>query len=241
MDELSPTSPIYQLITNRTKYILPGYSDDEKYMIISELNKGLWEFGSTFDYLQALNIGFINGTALQTPYHFGPLDPESSIIFKQLNRLNRLDVITVNSQPFEEFVGYDGKAYRQRPYVDFYYPTRKLDTLIQRFLQQTNTATFIHITPSDTFVYNEDLIKPLALGGYVPLIQVLTNHGWVDDTSTSIPLYQGLNLYEYNALRDTGFYQLLDKEISVCKIVDTQFSNEVFDILVQIAYELFFD
>ena len=189
-----------------------------------------------------MNLAFVNGIFPMTPYHFGPLNLESNIIFKQLDKLNRLDVITVNSQPYNEYIHHDGKLHRQRPYVRFYYPTNKISSLIKSFLSKCESAVAMIQDPlnDNVEIYNDNVVKPLIKNGRVPLHIMFENNQWIDYFGTTLDLY-GTKSDELFDFIDTKFEKLVGREILYCSIVDTQFSNDMFDILIKVAHSLFLE
>ena len=104
----------------------------------------LWSIGTTFNDLQALNLMYLQGLIPISPYYLGSLDSESSIIISQLYELNKLDIITCSSQPYEHDTSYTGEIYRQRPYLNFYYHSSKINQLISRLLQR-KPSLFVHV------------------------------------------------------------------------------------------------
>ncbi len=91
---------------------------------------------------------FLKGEVDSCPTHGGPLDPESSEILKELLEINRLGVLTIDSQPASRSfqakarlcVGDDEErevtdlVSLQRAYLDCYMPERLYERLAQKLL-----------------------------------------------------------------------------------------------------------
>lgn len=83
----------------------------------------LWRKATTFADLLKLNVDFIKGKHKMTPYHCGPLDPETDELIRGLLQLHELGIFTYISQPFVSTIEKDkdsGEYFelRQRPFLD---------------------------------------------------------------------------------------------------------------------------
>jgi hypothetical protein len=58
-----------------------------------------WESADTFEKIQKLNILFLKGVIKSTPYHAGPIDYETESMLKRLIKINKLGLLTFDSQP----------------------------------------------------------------------------------------------------------------------------------------------
>lgn len=102
----------------------------------------LWRKPNTFADLLKLNVDYIKGKHEMTPYHHGPLDPETDELIPGLLQLHGLGIFTTDSQPFMSTVAEDkdsGEYFelRQRPYLnivlaDADQPMRLWNSLKQR-------------------------------------------------------------------------------------------------------------
>lgn len=201
----------------------------------------LWASGSTFRDLQALNLAFLQGFLLYAPYHFGPLDPESNIILEPLNAMNRLDMLTVNSQPYEEFPHYLTKIpIRQRPYIDFYYWNDKAPQLAQMLIQRKPSVVINTLRFSDGIQMLYGANKPLPLmKDRLPGSQDFKNGQWVEDYGTSMPIKVDNEGYLHR-LEEFGpnFVTLIQQNLTFIMVVDINFDNTMIEEIVKIGKEL---
>jgi hypothetical protein len=225
--------------TTKLNNIFPKSRDVfEKLRLISG---AMWRSGSTFRDLQALSLAFIQGFLLYSPSHFGPLDLESNIILERLNAMNRLDMITTDSEPYEEYLHYKTKVpVKQRPYVNFVYWNDKTIKLIQMLLQRKPSVVIhtLKFLDGAQTVYGTD--KPLPIhNDRLPASQEFKNGRWYEDYHTSIPIKADDETYNY-LLREFGynFEDLLQHNLTHITIIDMNFDNSVFDELVKIGKEL---
>ncbi len=216
-------------------------SPEETFNQLNNINGLMWISGKTFRDLQALNLAFIQGFFLYSPSHFAPLDPESNIVIEQLNAMNRLDMITTNSQPYEEFPHYlDNTPIRQRPYVEFLYWNTKTTQMAETLLQRKPSVVIytLEFASGVQTLYGAD--KPLPIeDDRLPAAQKFINGQWVEDYGTSSPLkveneHYGHYLGEYGP----NFEPLLKRDLTHVRVIDMNFDNTVFDELVRIGKEL---
>lgn len=59
----------------------------------------VWDQVTTFQELVVVNTAFILGLVDMTPYHAGPLDPETLPLVPKIALLNTLGFVSINSQP----------------------------------------------------------------------------------------------------------------------------------------------
>lgn len=77
----------------------------------------LFALARTFDELLELNVAFLQGRISETPYHFGPIDPETIPLMKDLVTLHlKARVFTTEGQPGLCEQG-DWGFIEQRPYL----------------------------------------------------------------------------------------------------------------------------
>ncbi len=60
-----------------------------------------WNGIETYDDLIRTNVAFLEGRMDRTPYHFGPIDPETAPLVPRLVQLNKLGFVSTNGQPVE--------------------------------------------------------------------------------------------------------------------------------------------
>lgn len=81
-----------------------------------------WKNAQTFCELLNLNKEFLSGMSHVTPYHVGPIDPETIPLVPGLLKLHKLRIFTVSSQPFEQTDGdHNGEEYYdhwQKPFLE---------------------------------------------------------------------------------------------------------------------------
>lgn len=173
----------------------------------------MWRMGRTFPDLRALMEMTVRGLFPLSPGHHGPLYMESALI--DLAELNRLDLITVDSQPAIP------RDY-QRPYLDFYYHRDKVDRLIEQLLHQVPTAT-VHTVDPQTGI-NRFLNYPKDLHFY-----------WRADPNSYLVISQEsprLNIFGPN------FAELVRDQLVSIHLTDTRCSNDLFIQLASIARRL---
>lgn len=218
------------------------YQNYNTYKYLKDNNNGskkvLWNEGKSFMDLQALNLIYIQGFLDSTPYVSDKLDPESFSIHKELNILNRLDVITVGSQPYIESSNIMGKSYRQRPYIDFYYPTFKVDNLIRNVIgiRDSIVVQCKNFIDNRIVSYNLDAISDIKLkNGRFPLSQDLIGKSWIENYNTSYDFDKNTN-DEY--IFGENFAPMVSKELTHVFIADNTFTNHIFKIIINQAYTL---
>jgi hypothetical protein len=59
----------------------------------------VWSNIQTYGDLIKVNLLFLNGKLKMTPYHLGPIDPETFPFLTKLRKINKMGFVTVNSQP----------------------------------------------------------------------------------------------------------------------------------------------
>ena len=148
----------------------------------------------------------------------------------------------MNSQPYDEFPYYQDNniVVRTRPYVDFYYHTNKIYKLVEIFLSRMpSCSAIIKGTNKNTVeIFNEDnFIKYVINRKYFPLAQRKINWTLKEWDNTALTVYDTTKPYEFEGLE---LDNLVGKDILICTIFDTEFNN-MFDILVKVAHELFLD
>lgn len=216
--------------------------NDNEERIISLFQNFLyqWAMGKTFQDLQTLNLMFLQGFISDTPYHAGPLDPESNIILKELNLLNRLDVITFNSQPHDIFMsplpGLEHLQAEQFPYVEFFYPKYKSDKL-EEYMKLYLTSSFIikvDNKQSTILIPTTDLID----GKIYEVVYRNAKTKIIDQSNSQAINYDiKLPITFYKEL-GPNFEELAKNELVYFMIRDARPSNEIFSDLAGFAKEL---
>ena len=194
-----------------------------------------------FEQYRAVTLLFIENVISGSATHDGPLDEESSTIQTLLSQLNRLDCVTIDSQPFESEM-YNGTLYRARPYLHFYYPRRKVGQLLDLFMYKNDhTLVSVYVPGANVVMHNDKLYTELSdNNGYIPLHQDFINGRWVDNFNTSFnpvhmkEIFRGLSLTN-NALQQYG-----NTNLCLIVIVGMDFTNDMFTRLAHSAHSLFF-
>jgi len=184
---------------------------------------------------------FIENITKASSTHAGPLDDESSLIQNELSQLNRLDCVTINSQPYEQET-VNGIMYRARPFVFFYYPKRKINQLIQLFMYN-NTTTLMTVYSPDTKVvmYNSEIYTELSNSkGLFPLHQDFINGNWVESYYTSFDPTSMPNMFNYLSHSNTSLLQNEKENLVLVNIVGMDFDNNIFTKLAHSAHAIFF-
>lgn len=198
---------------------------------LAEKGRILWSLGRTFNDLQTLTLMFIQGLLFMTPYHLGPLDPESSIIYDQLYKLNTLGLITTNSEPFDEFV-FEGIRKRQRPFIDFVIQTNRLEPFIQRLLAMNKTVyaeTKAYLSPSKQYNLHNFQGKDMS--------QRFENGRWIEDSNPGMQMSQEVNpiLNDVNMEELGSNFRSLFPQLTLVHLFDDRFDNSMFTQLIEIA------
>ena len=197
-----------------------------------------WSSGKTFLDLQTLNLMFVQGFLPASPNHLAPLDPETNLILPQINLMNRLDMITTNSQPHMIFPDYrDPRVIvHQYPFVVFVYPRFKansLDELVQKYLDsalvvkydfQTKQGTEI-VFPDDRYLIDDQVLTSVDYLGEEMVERIPT---WVDPESAPVELYE----------LGTNFEPLVQNDLVAYAVNDLRPSNEIFSDLTALAKQL---
>lgn len=196
-----------------------------------------------FDQFRAVTLLFIEGITTSTTTHVDSLDEESNIIQEHLSQLNRLDCVTVTSQPYENFI-VDDKQYRSRPFVDFYYPVRKINRLIDDYMKINGRNVIISVyspITNETFMYNENAYKNLVNErGYFPLHQEYTNGKMIEDYDTSFNPIHMADLFSELEYSNKNLLAFGKENLVLVTIIGLNFSNDVFKKLTLSAHRLFF-
>lgn len=122
----------------------------EKYGITDPLR--LYSAVTTFDELIQANVAFLEGKVEETPYHYGPIDPETVPLVGKLVALNKKGFLSTNGQPalIEMGVMPDtcnknrkdcGNVWyidQQKSYIDGYVKLEKVASLIQYLLSRSD-------------------------------------------------------------------------------------------------------
>jgi len=195
-----------------------------------------------FDQYRDVTLLFIDDVIGVSTTHYGKLDEESLQIKSVLNQLNRLDCVTINSQP-AEYDTFNDVFYRSRPYVYFYYPSRKINQLLDLFLYDNVTTLVTVYTPSDNRItmYNDELYTHLAdKNGYLALHQDFIDGQWIENSNTSFnPNHMAGSFSELGLTNNT----LLDygkENLVLVNVIGMDFTNNTFTRLAHAAHALFF-
>lgn len=196
---------------------------------------------SNIEQYRAVNLLFIEDVITESATHGAPLDEESQIIQHELSQLNRLDCITINSQPFEED-SVDGIIYRARPYLQFYYPRHKINQLIEVFMRDnTQTLVTIYAPNNKVIMYNDKLYTELSdSNGFLALHQDFINDMWVESFHTSFnPIYMK-DVFEHLGLTNNRLLEYGRQHLVLVNIISMEFNNNMFQRLAQAAHSVFF-
>ena len=199
---------------------------------------------TNFEQYTAVMLTFITDVIPRSAGHAGPLEPESNIIKNELYNLNRLDCVTVNSQPYEEFTDDDENIYRQRPFVSLFYPRRKINQLMQLLKNEPMLIT-VYAPGTGVISYNPILYDDMAGdSGYIPLVQQKENDIWVDARDGDSIFFNKEYMEEmFMELQWTNddMYVYGYQNLVMVEIIGLNFDNEMFNQLERAAHTLFFD
>jgi hypothetical protein len=123
---------------------------------------GLWADASSWSQIIFINYTF-KGTLYSTPYHLGPLCPESEVLIAGYKRLRSDGIITTDSQPYTHeiysnmpYLPSQILEYKQWPDLCFeistshpLIPRSKIDALVQGLLKHRRIYATIHSTFHD--------------------------------------------------------------------------------------------
>ena len=194
-----------------------------------------------FNQFRAATLAFINDLTKSSSGHCGPLDEESDIIKKQLDQLNRLDCVTIDSQPFDTFTVKDVK-YKSKPFVYFYFPKRKAEDLIDLidcddlFIAMWNQSGGLFLNNKEKFEAISNKI------GYFGLNRQLVNDKWEEDYGTSFNPYYMFDTFEsYIRHINSDMYKYGCENLVLINVIGLDYSNSTFDKIIKAAHSLFFD
>ena len=196
---------------------------------------------ANFEQYRAATLLFIENVIGESATHAGPLDDESAIIQTVLSQLNRLDCVTIDSQPFESEI-LNGTLYRARPYLQFFYPRRKIEQLLNLFMYENDqTLVAMYVPGSNVVMHNDKLYTELAdADGYIPLHQDFINGKWVDSFNTSINPFDVKEIFRNLSLTNNELLQYGNANLCAVLIIGMDFSNTMFTKLAHSAHSLFF-
>jgi hypothetical protein len=92
---------------------------------IGEHYEKLWRAAENLSHLCELNRKFLLGGIPETPYHGGPIDPETIPLVESLLKLHDFQLVTESSQPYEHSafkLREEWAERQQRPFVSFIMP-----------------------------------------------------------------------------------------------------------------------
>jgi len=92
---------------------------------IGEHYEKLWRAAEDLSHLCELNRKFLLGEIPETPYHGGPIDPETIPLVESLLKLHDFQLVADSSQPYEHSAFKLGEEWierQQRPFVSFIMP-----------------------------------------------------------------------------------------------------------------------
>lgn len=196
---------------------------------------------TNFEQYRAVTLLFIEGVIGESSTHKGPLDEESGIIQKVLGQLNRLDCLTVDSQPYEQGI-IEGTFYRSRPFLRFYYPRRKVNQLLELFMHgNPNILTAIYAPGNKVIMYNDMLYTNLAdAGGYFPLHQDFIDGEWVESFNTTFNPNSFGELFDQLSLTNDVLLRNSKENLVLLNVIGMDFNNDIFTRLAHAAHALFF-
>jgi hypothetical protein len=194
--------------------------DDELQQFLPEFLDSLdpaWMRIQEFADLQEVMVRFIDGELTTTPWHGGPLDPESTPLVDALRAINTLGFVTENSQPGVGSPGLFGfVSLRQRAWVRGMIPSKRGREVIRAMEQLGYRVRYRDIgdaTPEVLYRY------PVTWGTLrLPSTFIATEVvcGAADFYVRSIP----------------GLYQVVEDECMTVEIADPTIGrNELFDDL----------
>lgn len=195
-----------------------------------------------FDQYRDVTLLFIDNVIGVSSTHGGELDEESLQIKSILNQLNRLDCVTIDSQPAIHDTVND-ILYRSRPYVYFYYPARKINHLLDLYLYDNVTNVVTVYTPSDNRVtmYNDKLYTNLAnKNGYLALHQDFTNGQWVENFNTSFNPSNMPKAFNDLSFTNNTLLQYGRENLVFVNVIGMDFTDNTFTRLAHAAHALFF-
>jgi len=156
------------------------------------------------------------------PYHDGPLDSESEIIFDSIRKMNYAGLLTHNSQPYEKFHGQNGEI-EQYGFIVFYFRSRLMkifEELISRYDVDyaVLTSNVAYGNPSAVFVFASNSRKSDTLEDYLRY-----------DASKFSETFDNPELVEYDCT----------DEIASAIVTTLRPNNDMFRELAHIADEMF--
>ena len=177
--------------------------------LTGKISSIVWQMGSSFEDLTALAMMTVQGLFPLSPFHAGPLYPDCAII--NFAELNRLGIITVDSQPSSD---------DQVPYLTFFCKRDISHALIHELIIRVPTVAAKIVDPQTgvNYIFNYPTDPK-----YYPKFG--------DKISYHIPLH-----YDDTDFRTFGnnFVDLIMKELVTVEISDIQKTNIMFEELINI-------
>lgn len=106
-----------------------------------------FEKSQNFSELCQANIRFLKSELDRSPYHLGPICPETYSILDDLIEINQNGLLTTNSQPGCQIKDYLGRDYQQNAYITFICRIEKAYYILghlEEYLGYTDRDTCIH-------------------------------------------------------------------------------------------------
>lgn len=163
-----------------------------------------WRAAKSIADVQMLMAGYIRGELHSSPWHSGPLDPESIPHRRTLEDMNRAGLITTGSQP--------GTSPRQRSFVEGFAPTdgEILDVIIEPMRSLGYDVTTDWATP--------DLVEPHTVPATRTALGRVTTHL---AARKLIPVTFEMN----EELVNWTVFRLLDTTVTPIQIIDLEWGR----------------
>lgn len=212
----------------------------------------LWYECKTFHQVKAVNCLFIEGLVSCSPYHCGPLEPESDQIIDVLRSINSMNWITYDSQPYLQFRRRGTKEYtkqellsseedkdsQQHSYLCFFIPLDQVVKLME-LISEYDIYCVIRIDQrpgGGSPLFLGDLDKPFCLESN--LDPGVTSDEYLRKVKT---LGHFLNDYSDSGFGSVfgDFLQEIEPDVASVIVTSTRKDNTMFDELRDICYKLY--
>ncbi len=157
----------------------------------------MWNNIHSYEDLLKVNVMFLRGELKETPYHLGPLEPDSIPLIDELIEMHNLRMLSVNGQgglciygdyapPFRSYNGellgdwyYDVE---QRAYVEFYIENTDFNTkFVQALTRDPNME--VQVIDLDNYrMYDNVVDEALTRGRSSNTLEELKNVPWKLET-----------------------------------------------------------
>lgn len=201
-----------------------------------EQDQQLWKDVKSYKRLVQLNVQFLQGK-ISSPYHGDKLDEETLPLVKDFVQVNKLGLLTYDSQPGGSFTRYDRRLktfvnWEQKFYVNGLFPKRSLKKLVD-FIATRPDLMMIAVDGARNVLFDNfprdkqsyDLVRHRYFTKSKG--KIVNMQSWErGDTRLPLALFRAKELDPAYQFMDLPVYQLLLKQTIDVTIAATNFATE---------------